>query len=138
MLAGPELGLRVTVFGLGRVLEEYCEPSVGPPPTSPVFREPFLDIPLLMVVAEALELDLLKFSFELFVFPLIFDFSAGLFDLVSVEVREPKPDLIELCAGRLPLVLVPLDLALEIPLAIIPPDFTKDLVEEVIEELMLL
>jgi len=109
---------------------------------NPVFNDPFLDIPLLRVVADALELDLLKFSFELLVFPLIpFDLIAGFVERVNVELRELGPDLSVLClsADKLPFVLELLDQVLvpEFPLDV-TPDLINDLWEELMDELMLL
>jgi len=93
-----------------------------------------------MVVAEALELDLLRFSFELFVFPLILDLTSGLCVLVRVDGRVlPIPFLIVLlsvCA--LPLVLVLLYKGFVPAVPFVPLALAKDLFDELIDELMLL
>lgn len=103
-----------------------------------VFIDPLRDIPLLMVVADALELDLLRFSLELFVFafvvPFMFVFCAGFVVLVRVEVREPTVDL-GFFLSRVPLVLV---MAALVPLIPFCVELFKVLVDDDIDELILL
>ena len=52
--------IRSTYLGLGNVLDEKCDPGVVVLEPMPVFKDPFRDIPLLTVVADALELDLVS------------------------------------------------------------------------------